>query len=715
MDLETVYIRTEKGDAELENDQFALELHDILSRLDGVKSVAELRQEATFWTDETFASALKELLEGEYIRAAAAESGVFPEEEFSPGKSKFARSRRTLIACVLFLDIVEYTKKSVADQFRVKEDFNSLVYDFIREVPEDDRIIIDTGDGAALGFLADPEVVLAIAIRLRDALDANGHMDHPDLHVRMGINLGPVKLVADMNGRENLIGDGVNDANRVMDFAKGGQILASRSFYDVVSRVSNESQRLFKYQGVHKDKHRREHEIYEVTGGGNEPPPEEQAREKTEEEIRAERLEKMKARLEAAAKAEAEARAAEAARERLREAGEEELRKKAEARSLAARGSAPKKWNRKAVLMSAIGMILVAVAVLPFVPLNFLAEDAARTLADRTQEKVTIASAFLSVLPVPRVNLEGVTVGQHIRISKMTEMLLGSGVVLEDVSIDEDGLPGISQWGGFAGKTELKNVRLALNGAALPAFDGEVDFGADGSFRHAAISSGGMDAEIAPRSSGYDIVLTAKNWKLPLGPACPWAEIHAKAFVKDREAKITEIGASGYGGEWSGSASIAWGQDWRGSGRFSGRNLDIEALMPYFSANAKISGTLAFDTAMASSAANFAGLFDFPRFNAAFRIGDGTLGNIDIALAIRAPSPGGTRGGQTKFDQLSGRLSASGKAYRFDQLKMISGLMKTSGEFVLDGGNLGGRMNVSLGRINSLLELGGSLADPYIR
>jgi class 3 adenylate cyclase len=44
--------------------------------------------------------------------------------------------------------------------------------------------------------------------------------------VRMGINLGPVKLVQDINGRTNALGDGINAGQRVMSFAADNQILA---------------------------------------------------------------------------------------------------------------------------------------------------------------------------------------------------------------------------------------------------------------------------------------------------------------------------------------------------------------------------------------------------------------------------------------------------------------------------------------------------------
>jgi len=165
---------------------------------------------------------------------------------------------------VLFLDIVEYSKKSVSGQISLKERFNDFLSVAIRDVPLDDRIILDTGDGAALSFLGDVEDALQVALVLRESLRGeNAHMD-PPLLVRMGINLGPVRLVKDINGQPNIVGDGINVAQRVMGFSDPGQVLVSRSYYDAVSRLSPEYTEMFHYEGSRTDKHVREHEVYAI-------------------------------------------------------------------------------------------------------------------------------------------------------------------------------------------------------------------------------------------------------------------------------------------------------------------------------------------------------------------------------------------------------------------------------------------------------------------
>ena len=162
---------------------------------------------------------------------------------------------RTLVTSVLFLDIVGYSKRSVADQMSMKKVFNDALAKSLKPIPIPERVILDTGDGAAVTFLGNPEDALfaGLVLQRENTLD-----------VRIGINLGPVRVVRDLNGQTNILGDGINVGQRVMSFAEQGQLLVSRSFYEVVSRLSEQYENLFTHVGERKDKHVRAHEVYSV-------------------------------------------------------------------------------------------------------------------------------------------------------------------------------------------------------------------------------------------------------------------------------------------------------------------------------------------------------------------------------------------------------------------------------------------------------------------
>jgi class 3 adenylate cyclase len=173
-----------------------------------------------------------------------------------------SRTNRTWLCSVIFTDIVGYSIKSVSHQAQIKERFNAILASAIRSIPAQDRIILDTGDGAAICFLGDPEDVLFAALDLRSAF-ANASGDPAtSFGVRIGVNLGPVKLVHDVNGSLNAVGDGINVAQRVMSFAEPNTVLVSRSFYEVVGCLSDEYEKMFHFEGTRKDKHVREHTVY---------------------------------------------------------------------------------------------------------------------------------------------------------------------------------------------------------------------------------------------------------------------------------------------------------------------------------------------------------------------------------------------------------------------------------------------------------------------
>jgi class 3 adenylate cyclase len=179
------------------------------------------------------------------------------------------QANRTFICSVVFIDLVGYSKKPVTEQIRLKTSLTGNLSEAIKDIPVNDRIILDTGDGAAISFLGDPEDALFVTLSLREAMVREGMTStiveaSGEDSVRMGINLGPVKLVKDINGHPNIIGDGINVAQRIMSFARPGQIVVSRSYYDVVSNLASEYAKLFHYEGSRTDKHVREHEIYVV-------------------------------------------------------------------------------------------------------------------------------------------------------------------------------------------------------------------------------------------------------------------------------------------------------------------------------------------------------------------------------------------------------------------------------------------------------------------
>jgi len=190
-------------------------------------------------------------------------SGRFATLEANRPVAGSENSGRNLVCSILFMDIVAYSQTSVNKQYELKSQFNQLIAEKLGHIPENSRITLDTGDGAAICFLGDPEEVLHASVEIKQTLLAQ-----EELQVRMGLHIGPVRIISDLNGRDNVIGDGINVAQRVMSFADSNALVASRAFYEIVARLTDRSARSFKYLGERRDKHDRAHEIYSISTGG---------------------------------------------------------------------------------------------------------------------------------------------------------------------------------------------------------------------------------------------------------------------------------------------------------------------------------------------------------------------------------------------------------------------------------------------------------------
>ena len=175
-------------------------------------------------------------------------------------QSNSVASRRNVVCTIMFLDLVGYSVRSVDDQVALKRLFNEMMGKALKAVPEDTRIAIDTGDGAAICFMGDPEEALHCAMLLRDLRGQRYGL----LSLRIGLHMGPIRVIPDINGRVNVVGDGINAAQRVMDLSEPNQVVVSRAYYDVISRITDDTASLFENLGQFADKHGRLHELFGV-------------------------------------------------------------------------------------------------------------------------------------------------------------------------------------------------------------------------------------------------------------------------------------------------------------------------------------------------------------------------------------------------------------------------------------------------------------------
>ena len=222
---------------------------------------------------QTVGAMRQALLNAEYVKTQSVRTDDHPDAAGTAPAAPAAATeapRRNVLGTVMSVGLMTYAAHTVEQQVAAKSLLNELLTKAIHGVQEASRVLIDTAEGASICFLGDPEEALTSALLLRDLL---AQKYGQKLAVQIGLHLGPIRMVSDINHHVNVVGDGINVAQRIMDFSKPNQIVVSRTFHDVISRITDNAANQFEHLGPHMDKHLRSHDVYAVLEAGATPAP----------------------------------------------------------------------------------------------------------------------------------------------------------------------------------------------------------------------------------------------------------------------------------------------------------------------------------------------------------------------------------------------------------------------------------------------------------
>jgi class 3 adenylate cyclase len=195
-----------------------------------------------------------------------------------------------------FTDIVAASDptKTTMDQARKIILLNRLIEltDSFKQRETGTTLVLPTGDGMAIGFDDSPEKPLNLAIEVHRGLNRyNSQRKKEDkVELRIGLDSGPVYIIKDLNGNENVWGPGIIMARRVMDLAESMNIVASASFANNVKMLRPEYRNILYPAGNYKIKHHQEpiliYNIYGKDFGRKKPPSQDKTQQsKAAEEV----------------------------------------------------------------------------------------------------------------------------------------------------------------------------------------------------------------------------------------------------------------------------------------------------------------------------------------------------------------------------------------------------------------------------------------------
>ena len=271
------------------------------------------------------------------------------------------------------------------------------------------------------------------------------------------------------------------------------------------------------------------------------------------------------------------------------------------------------------------------------------------------------------------------------------------------------------------GKLKLKNANVELPSGQLPPIDVDLELEGGTSIVSALVSVDGGKAKLKvdPQGDGWNVDLTASNWVLPVGAPLKFDSLKATGHATKEGLTLPEITAKLYGGAVKAKADLNWVKLWRLTGNAEISDLDIAPALKAMKLNASLSGRLDARGPFSAQAPKPAGLTDVLNADFAFNVKNGVLHGFDLASAATSLFKSGSKGGQTKFDQLSGNAIVAGHAYHMRNLQVASGALAARGNVdISPTKQLGGRVDVDLktgiAKVGVPLAVSGTVSDPVL-
>lgn len=157
-------------------------------------------------------------------------------------------------AHVLYMDVIGSELLKAEHQRAVYVELTDLVRgtaEFRRTAAHGQVIVRPSGDGMALVFFTSLDAALCCALELASQLQSRPH-----LQLRMGLHTGEVYRLQDINGIEDVTGEGIITAKRVMDCGDAGHLLLSSAAAEGAAKMPAWAEMLH-YVGVCEVKHAR--------------------------------------------------------------------------------------------------------------------------------------------------------------------------------------------------------------------------------------------------------------------------------------------------------------------------------------------------------------------------------------------------------------------------------------------------------------------------
>jgi hypothetical protein len=392
------------------------------------------------------------------------------------------------------------------------------------------------------------------------------------------------------------------------------------------------------------------------------------------------------------------------------------------------------------VMVVVFGLLAVAPLLIPAAAwIPRLEAEAGRQLGTQ----VRIGGLRLALLPLPHVTVQGldiaagaITAGSIAVYPRLGSLLSEKRVVrsieLDQVVVSPKGADLLAALAGKKGgsgaglevqRLRARSIQVELAAGKLPAFNADIALngGAGLPVESALVTTmdGKARAALLPDGRDWKLTFEGSDWQLPFGPQLHFNSLNAGGRLSGEKLVVNDIAGALYGGKVVGKAELAWQKGWRLTGDIRTEGLDIMQATQALNVRAALSGKLDASGPFSAQSAKPAGLADSFVADIGFEVRNGVLHGFDLASAAQSLLKGGAGGGNTQFDRLTGKVKVLGRAYKLQNVKVTSGVLKAEGNVDISASKqLSGRVDTEVkgtaGLVGVPVAVSGTLDHPIL-
>ena len=386
----------------------------------------------------------------------------------------------------------------------------------------------------------------------------------------------------------------------------------------------------------------------------------------------------------------------------------------------------PRKWGKPAAMILFV-LLLGGIGVLHVMPLSTTEYETAA--AQAMGVPVKISSARLSVITGIEVKLEGVSIGEAVKIRTVRGFpevgsLFGAKKSFSRIELEGASLSQSQLADAVLGKVAGENFRVGrivikqakFDGPlSLPPLDVDAVVAGDGMLQLVKLSGGDkLSVQLSPKGNDIGFEITAGSLAVPFVPALNLSDFEMKGTANRGGVTSSEFNGRAYDGTILGTAKMRWGSSWVVDGEVRARGVKVAVFAPTLVSEGKVEGRGAYTMRGADPAT----LFQSARLQGEFKIEKGVLGSFDLTRALQ--TGGAQSGGTTPFTELSGQGLYDKRAIRISNVAISAGAMNAGATLDIDAnGGLSGRIVADVKTPNqtlrATLNVSGKIQDPVIR